>query len=328
MKLLTQFACAALVAGSLLPTTGFAQQTTLHMGHNNQTDHPGHIAGLEFARLVKEGTDGAVEVIVYPAEQLANLRAGAEGVQLGTIDMYYVDSGTLGNWHPQYSFVSLPFMFDDFDHASSSMDSIADEVTEGMRKDFNVERLGWTPAGFRIVLSKDVEVNSASDMEGIKMRVPEIPIYIATFTNIGTNPTPLPWGDVYSALQTGVVDGVEGPASAIRSAGMHEVATHIAPTRHIMTDLSLLMNLDRFNSLSAEHQAVVKEAGHLAFDIMFRELMKEVDDAAYDSIANGLIESSDLDVGTFRTAVQPVVDEFVAGPGEAVSDWIATIRAQ
>ena len=97
-----------------------AQEVTLHMGHDNQADRPGQVAGEEFARLVSEAAGGAVEVIVYAAEQLAALRAGAEGVQLGTIGLYYVDSGTLGNWHPEYAFVSPPFLFDDFDHAVRS----------------------------------------------------------------------------------------------------------------------------------------------------------------------------------------------------------------
>jgi tripartite ATP-independent transporter DctP family solute receptor len=305
-----------------------AQQITLHMGHNNQTDHPGHIAGLEFAQLVEEGTNGEIEVIVYPAEQLANVRAGAEGIQLGTIDLYYVDAGTLGNWHPQYAFVSLPFLFDDYDHAERSMDVIAEEITASMRRDFNVERLGWTPAGFRVMMSKGVAITSAEDLNGVKFRVPEIPLYVETFTRLGANPTPLPWGDVYSAIQTGVVDAVEGPAPAIRSAGFYEVATHVAPTYHIMTDLSLLMNLDRFESLSPEHQEVLREAGRQAFDVTFRQLIREADTEAFAAISANLETPESLDVESFRTAVSPVVEEFLSAAGPEVEGWVATIRAE
>ncbi|WP_034493030.1 TRAP transporter substrate-binding protein [Afifella pfennigii] len=319
---------AMAVATALACTGAAAQDVTLHMGHNNQTDHPGHIAGLEFAKLVEEGTNGAVKVVVYPAEQLANVRAGTEGLQLGTIDLYYVDAGTLGNWHPEYAFVSLPFLFDDFDHAVEAMDSIDAELSEKMREDFNVERLGWTPAGFRVILTKDKPVASAADMAGVKMRVPEIPMYVSTFTALGANATPLPWGDVYSALQTGVVEGVEGPAPAILSGGFQEVVTHAAPTRHIMTDLALLMNLDKFNALTPEQQQVVRDAGKQAFNVTFRKLMKEADQAAYEEISADLAQPEDLDVQSFRTAVEPVVEEFLAEAGSEVGDWVARIQEQ
>ena len=316
---------AACVVGSV-----HAQEVTLHFGHNNQTDHPGHIAAEEFARLVEEGTNGEVRVIVYPAEQLANVRTGAEGVQLGTIDLYYVDGGTLGNWHPGYAFVSLPFLFDDFDHAVDSMDRLETEITDAMRRDFNVERLGWTPAGFRVIVTTREAVNSAEDMSGIKMRVPEIPLYVSLFTALDSNPTPLPWGDVYSALQTGVVEGVEGPAPAIVSAGFHEVVTYAAPTRHIMTDLSLLMNLDRFNALTEEQQAVIRDAAQQAIDGTFRELMAEADLATYEAMVAdaGLQESEALDIDSFRTAVEPVVDEFLAAWDDDVRRWVAEIQAR
>jgi TRAP-type C4-dicarboxylate transport system substrate-binding protein len=165
-------------------------------------------------------------------------------------------------------------------------------------------------------------------MSGVKMRVPEIPLYVDTFTELGTNPTPLPWGDVYSALQTGVVQGVEGPSPAILSAGMHEVSTHIAPTRHIMTDLALLMNLDRFNSLTPEQQQVVREAGDQAFNHTFRELMREADQAAYNQIAADLTEAQALDVESFRAAVEPVIAAFLNTAPDHVQGWVSEIQSQ
>ena len=318
------------IAAAFVSSNVNAQQVTLHFGHNNQTDHPGHIAAEEFARLVDDGTNGEVRVVVYPAEQLANVRTGAEGVQLGTIDLYYVDGGTLGNWHPEYAFVSLPFLFDGFDHAVQSMDRLDAEITDAMRRDFNVERLGWTPAGFRVIVTTREAVNSAGDMRGIKMRVPEIPLYVSLFTALGSNPTPLPWGDVYSALQTGVIEGVEGPAPAIISAGFQEVVSFAAPTRHIMTDLSLLMNLDRFNGLSEEQQSVIRDAARQAINGTFRDLMKEADVAAYETMvaSAGLQESEQLDVDSFRTAVGPVVDEFLGAWDDDARRWVAEIQAQ
>lgn len=319
----------AVAVGAALPAgPAWAQSVTLHMGHNNQTDHPGHIAGLEFARLVEEGTNGEIRVVVYPAEQLGNVREGAEGIQLGTIDLFYVDAGTLGNWHSQYAFVSLPFLFADYDEAEAAMDSIAPEFDAALRRDFNVERLGWTPAGFRVMLSRGFAINTPDDLRGVRFRVPEIPLYVETFQRLGANPTPVPWGDIYGALQSGVVDAAEGPVPAILSAGFHEVSTDIAATYHMMTDLSLLMNLDRFQSLSEEHQQVLRDAGRQAFDVTFRQLIREADVASFEAVAAGLQVSDEVDVEAFREAVAPVVDAFVAGAGDEVGGWIERIRGQ
>src|SRR5690606_24742110 len=153
-----------------------AQEITLHLGHVQQANHPMQTSSEAFAELVNKRTNGAIKIVAHPAEQLAGLRAGAEGVQLGTIDMYWSDSGTLGNWAPKYSFVSLPFIFEDFDSSIAVMDSLEESIVASMRTDLNVERLAWSPSGFRVILSRNNAVNSAEDMRGLKIRVPEIPL--------------------------------------------------------------------------------------------------------------------------------------------------------
>lgn len=317
-------AIAALALGPALPVA--AQRITLHMGHNTQTTHPIHIASEAFARRVAEASGGAIEVIVYPAEQLAALRAGAEGVQLGTIDLYWSDSGTLGNWAPHLSFVSLPFMFADFDAAVAAVDAMSPEIEAAMRDELNVQRLAWSPGGFRIIMTTNRPIHSAADMVGLKIRVPEIPVYVQAFGALRTNATPLPWGDVYSALQTGVVEAVEGPPAAIRTAGFHEVSKYMARTNHIMNDLNLLMNLDRYNGLTPGHRQILRDAAHQSIVVELREVMRTNEDVAYKALAE-VVEADDTpDVESFRTAMMPVWDQFVATAGPRAAEWIARAR--
>ena len=318
------------IAGALalaMTSATAAQDVTLHMAHNAPTADPVHMASEEFAAAVDELSGGSMEVIVYPSEQLANLRAGAEGVQLGTVDMAWSDSGTLGNWAPQYSFVSLPFMFQDFDSAVAAMDSLEDDLANGMRKDLNVERLAWSPGGFRVILSATRPISSASDLDGFKIRVPEIPVYVSAFAALNANATPLPWGDVYGALQAGVVEGVEGPPSSIEAAKFQEVSAHMAKTNHIMNDLNLLMNLDRFNALTSEQQDILRQAGTRAAD-KARELKREGYDGAYQNLADVLEANDTPDVESFRQAMAPVYDEFVASAGDQAAEWIAAVQGQ
>lgn len=303
-----------------------AQTLTFHLGHNTQTNHPIHIASEKFAELVKEKSGGTMEVIVYPAEQLATLREGAEGVQLGTVDMYWSDSGTLGNWAPKYSFVSLPFMFADFDSAVAAMDGLSDQLTEGMREDLNVERLAWSPGGFRVIMTSKSPVHAASDLKGMKIRVPEIPIYVSAFAALDANATPLPWGDVYSALQTGVVEGVEGPAAAIQTAGFQEVSKYMARTNHIMNDLNLLMNLDKFNALTPEQQQIIREAAKEAVVDGLRPVMKTNEDVAYGDLSKIVEADDNPDVASFRVAMKPVYDDFIKSAGPQAAEWIAAAQ--
>lgn len=303
------------------------QQITLHLGHVQQASHPMQVASEQFAALVAERTGGEIQIVSHPAEQLAGLRAGAEGVQLGTIDLYWPDSGTLGNWAPHYSFVSLPFIFPDFDAAIAVMDGLKDDIDASMREDLNVERLAWSPSGFRVILTSDRVVASASDMRGLKIRVPEIPIYISAFAALHANATPLPWGDVYSALQTRVVDGVEGPPAAVLTSALHEVTGHMTRTNHIMTDLNLLMNLDRFNALSPEHQQILREAAAEAVEDGLRDLLRIDEERSYDALAEALETNDAPDVESFRAAMQPVYAEFIDTAGEKAAAWIAAAQA-
>ena len=318
----TAFAAAALTTGA------WAQELTLHLGHNTQTDHPIHIASEKFAEFVAQKSNGSMKVIVYPAEQLATLRAGAEGVQLGTVDLYWSDSGTLGNWAPQYSFVSLPFMFADFDTAVAAMDKLEPTLVENMRADLNVERLGWAPGGFRIIMTSKKPVHAASDVAGLKIRVPEIPVYVSAFAALHANATPLPWGDVYSALQTGVVEGVEGPSAAIQTAGFQEVSKYMSRTNHIMNDLNLLMNLDKFNGLTPEQQQILRDAAKEAVVDGLRPVMETNEDIAYDAMAKIIEADNTPDVESFRAAMAPVYDEFVATAGPKAAEWIAVAQGK
>lgn len=305
-----------------------AQQVTLHLGHVQQSTHPMQQAAEMFAQEVEQGTGGAVRVVTYPAEQLAGLRAGAEGVQLGTIDLYIADSGTLGNWGQHFGFVSLPFLFPDYPTAIAAMAGLAPELTEAMRSDLNVERLGWSPAGFRVILSTSRAIHGAEDMRGLRIRVPEIPVYVQAFAALEANATPLPWGDVYSAMQTGVVEAVEGPPAAHTTSSHQEVASYLSRTNHIMTDLNLIMNLDRFQSLPPEHQEVLRAAGARAMEGFLTEALQLAEAEAYDQLAAALEVVEAPDSASFQSAMEPVYGAFIAEVGATAAAWIAAARGQ
>ncbi len=301
------------------------KQTTLHLSNILSNEHPSGIASQEFAKAVTERTQGAVTVKVYPSGQLAGLREGVEGVRLGTIDMAWTESGTLSASVPSLGYFSLPFLFTNFDHAVRAMEKLRPSVSAVIRDKMGAEMLAWGPNGFRVIVTKGRAIRSAADMKGLKMRVPEIPLYVNTFRLLQTNATPLPWGELYTAMQTGIVDGLEGPSGAIETSKFQEVATDLSRTNHILTDFTLLANRKKLESLSKEHQAIVREEA-VKLDQRFQAMSRTFDDAAYDKLKAKLKSVDNPDSESFRTVAQPVWDSFLKANPDAKA-WIETIAA-
>ena len=228
--------------------------------HHVPTSHILHAAAERFASTVQEKTNGQVVVEIRPASQLFNLRTSAEALQLGTLDLAWTDLGSLGNWYPPLGFISMPFLFNDFDHAYRVLyGPVGEQVQQEVEERLGVEILSLGVSGFRVFVTKR-PVRTAADVQGIKLRVPEIPVYVEMARALGTNPTPIPAGEIYTALQTGVVDGMEAPADFVESAKLFEVAKHVTRTYHIMTEVSLMASVKRLSALSPDHQKAVREA--------------------------------------------------------------------
>lgn len=234
---------AALVVGAGLPTAADAETRTLRLSHHLAPGHLVDVASKRFAELVAEKTNGAITVEVFPSGQIAGLRQGAEAVQVGTVDVVWSDFGTLANWRPEYGFVSLPFLFRDNAHFDAVFGGeVGKELAKSVADNLGVEVLGYGNAGFRVIATRDRAVKVPEDMKGVRIRVPEVPIFIAAFRSVGANPTPMAWGEVYTALQTGVIDAVENPAEGLAVGNMQDVTKHLSRTYHIMTDVNLFTN--------------------------------------------------------------------------------------
>lgn len=316
--------CAALFS---VASGAMAQaKHTLHLGHNLAPEHPINITALELSKAVGARTNGAVEIRVYPAGQLAGLREGTEGVRLGTIDMFWSDSGSVGALFPPMAFVSLPFLFTDHDQAVRAMDTLRPKMEQVFRERLGVERLSWSPNGFRVVVTKGKAVKNAVDMKGLKIRVPEIPLYVDTFKLLQSNATPLAWGEVYTALQSGVIEAVEGPCGAIDTSKFAEVSTDLSRTNHIMTDVNLLMNKRRFDALPKEYQAILRSEAERVTTTGLQKLAKTFEDQSCANLKAKLKTVDSPEVSSFRAATRPVWDKFVSANPESRS-WIDAVQS-
>lgn len=301
-----------------------------HLTHIYNPDDLRHIAAERFAAEVKQRTSGELDIKIHPASQMAGLKDGVEGVRLGTIDLTLADTGTVGNWAPSMGLFSLPFMFDSYEHAIKAMNG---PIAEWRRKEIldkaNLVSLSHAVVGFRIILTTKKEIQTAADLKGVKLRIPEIPVYVATFKALGTNATPVPWGETYSALQTGVVDGIESNPSSFLLAKQVEVTKFASKTNHILLDAGLLANKDFFASLSPETQNIVREAAKTHLSDWLNAEQSKLEDNAWVDISKRLKAVEKPDLAAFRSTLKPVWDDFIVRTKtQSVVDQINALRSE
>lgn len=310
-----------LIAGAM-HTPAMAQSKNLRLSHHLAPGHQVDVASHRFADLVSEYTNGEITVEVFPSGQIAGLRQGAEAVQLGTVDIVWSDMGTLGNWRPEYGFVSLPFLFAGDDHFKAYFGGEGGaELAADLKANLGIETLGWGNAGFRVVATKDKPVNVPADLEGVAIRVPEVPVYVGAFEAVNANPTPMAWGEVYSALQTGVISAVENPTEGLVNGSMGEVTNYLSRTYHIMTDVNLFANSAMFDGLTPEQQDAMKRAAETAVT-EFNTATQEASQTYWDQLAETMETVEEPDRAAFQEAMQPVWTDFVSTAGDAGQRWI------
>ncbi len=319
MTLITRRAVAAGLAGTLatpmINGSARAQPAKLIFSHHVPTSSIIHVVAENFARYIAEGTKGQVTVDIKPASQMFNLRTSAEALQLGTLDMCWSDLGTLGNWQPQFGFVSLPFLFSDYDHVKRVLyGKTGQQVAADVKATLGIEVLSLGASGFRVFLGRK-EIKNAADCRGIKLRVPEIPTWVEMARALGANPTPIPAGEIYTALQTGVVDAMEAPADFIVASKLFEVGPMSTRTHHIFTEVSMFSSAKRMAALTADQQKVIRDAAHRAVEVEMWDLNLKEQLAAWGTLTERTKAVGSPDIASFREKTKPMIDNFTKRTG-------------
>lgn len=312
-----------------MPRWSRAQAAPIRLvfSHHVPTSHLIHGVAEKFADKVKQGTNGQVTIEIRPASQLFNLRTSAEALQVGTLDMCWTDLGTLANWQPQFGFVSLPFLFNDFEHVGRVLyGQVGQQAAKEARDTLGVEVLSLGASGFRVFLSKK-PVQTADDVRGIRLRVPEIPTWVEMARALGANPTPIPAGEIYTALQTGVIDAIEVPADFIYSSKAYEVAGHVTRTHHIFTEVSMMASAKKMASLPPNVQKVIREAAVEAVQKDMWEANIKEQETAWNELAKLIKANPSPDIPSFRSKMGPVINNFVAKAGPKGKAYVEAVQA-
>lgn len=282
------------------------EKLTLSLAHWMTGNTPVGRQYEKLAELVQERTEGAVEIEVFPGGQLGNQRDILEGVQAGTIDMSKADDAYLANYIPEYGLFSLPFIFKNFDHLEAVLDSeITAELDEQLLSETGLRSLGWTYIGFRHFYLAN-EVQTLDDFKGMNIRAPEVDVYIDTISHLGANPTPMPWGEVYTALETGVVEGVEGEPADALDMNFHEVVDYVLLTDHIQVSSTIVINDQKWQSIPKEYQEVIMDAIEETTILQREEQAQAAQDALQKMEEDGAIITRFENIEELRNAVMPV----------------------
>lgn len=288
-------------------------KTVVKYGHVGPPIHPQHLGAVAFAKYVTEKTKGEIEVQVFPLGQLGGERSMTEQVQAGTLHMTAVTASVLANFVPEMGIIELPFIYPNRTVAYNVLDD--KDVKERFAKLCDPKGfvfIGYTENEFRDMTNSKRPIKRPDDLKGLKIRVIEGPIFIDTFKTLGANPTPLPFPEIYNALQQKVIDGQDNPLYTSILMKFTEVNKFATVTHHILTECPVVVNKNFWNSLTPEQQKIFREAADVQIKTNREGNAKGRADAMVKAKAQGVdvYVLTDADRAAFKKAVQPILDKY------------------
>lgn len=298
----TSFLAAAVAA--LIATPALAQDVTLRLAHFAAETHPGHTAALAFAKNVAERTDGAVEVEIYPANELGSPPEQLEQTALGAIDMNLPTQGGLDKYEKAFGTVMTPFAFRDYAHAHEVLDGpFNDWVAPKLEAQGLVLLSSWE-YGFRNITNSVRPISVPADVEGLKLRTPPELQIVAAVEGLGASATQIAFPELPNALNQGVVDGQENPIGVIYHFNLNEFQEHLALTRHVYNSMVHVINKDAWERLTPEQQTIVREESRKA-GAMMRELVQAQEDEELAELADRGMKVTRPDLAPFAAKMGP-----------------------
>jgi tripartite ATP-independent transporter DctP family solute receptor len=305
----------AVIGASLaMPYVARAGGKTLRIAHAANEVHPGHKLATSFVDALEELLPGAFRAQVFPNRQLGGDKQLLEGTVAGTMDVTAV-SGVLiplVTGHQGMNGWQLPFLIKDYDHFGElALGDIGQKILDDLRP-AGLVGLATADTGQRHFLSIKQPVGSVEDFAGLKTRIVPVPLHKQIWEALGTAPVGLPYGEVYGALETGVIDAVEINISSMLGENLWEVGKHFTLTGHYPWHMATLMSQRYWDGLSAEEQAVVTEAGRQSVTATLA-YAKEQDQKGREELAAKGVEIADLaDLSQMRSTVAGVSSEWAA----------------
>lgn len=310
------FACFIALALSLsvclAPTAQAANAKVIKLGTTVNEQDSFQVAALKFAELVKQRTNGAYVIEIYPNAALGDERTMLEGMQMGTLDMGIITSGPFVNFVPEFGLLDLPFIFKNNAHAYAVLDGELGQSILAKLDDVGIKGLSFAERGFRNLTNSVRPVNTAANIKGLKVRVMENEVYTNTFKALGVNAVPMAWTETLTALQQGTIEGQENPVNVIHAFKLWESQKHVTMTRHAYAAALFTMSKRLFDKMPADVQKIVKDSAQDAAVYERTWVAENEARQLADLKKNGMqiVESPDLE--SFKAGVQGVYAKYPA----------------
>ena len=319
----SKLTAATFAFGSLMIGVANAQ-TVLRSADTHPDGYPTVEAVKYMGELIKERTAGRYSVEVYHSAQLGEEKDTIEQTQTGVIDLNRVSMGPFNGIVRETAVPSLPYIFRSVDHMRHVMDGpIGDEILKAFET-HDLVGLAFYDSGARSFYNTKKDITSIADLKGMKFRVIQSDVFVDMVNALGANATPMAYGEVYSALETGVIDGAENNWPSFESAKHFEVAKHYTLDQHQIVPEVLVMSKASWDKLTPEDQAIVRQAAKDSV-VKMRELWDAREKKSRDIVEAAGVKVSEIDKQPLIDAMKPVYEKYLSTP--ELKDLAARIQA-
>lgn len=284
-----------------------------YLAHTLPISHPVH-QGIEvFAEEVKKNSSGKLSVKIFPDGQLGTEREVLELLQIGSIAMTKVSAATMANFAPEYRALGIPYLFRDKDHLFTVLEGETGQFILDSGSDYLLKGLCFYDAGSRSFYTKDKPINTPEDLDGLKIRVMNHQMSVDMVNALGGSATPMAYGELYTALQQGVVDGAENNPPSFFSSGHYEVCKHYTLDEHSSIPDVLLIGTSYWNTLSSQEQEWMQQAAQTSVTAQKKFWNDNVDECM-DKLVKAGVEIYRPSKTLFAAQAKSVMDDLVKDP--------------
>lgn len=307
-----------------LSSTGHAadiHERTIKFAFVQQKDNHWGAGAEKFAELVKQKSDGKITIKLFPGGTLGGDIAMLSSLQGGTVEMTMMGSGLLVGMTPEYVLFDLPFLFNSPQEADAILDGPVGTSLMAKLPDKGLVGLAYWEHGFRSLTNSRHPVARWEDVDGLKIRVIQAPLYIDIFNTLGANAVPMPLPELYTALETGTVDGQENPLVSIQSSTFYEVQKYLSTTRHVYNPIIVLYGKQKWDELSADEQQLLIDAANEVKPFQ-RQASRDMEATVLATLKDEgmeVTEVSEAERARMRDKLQPVIEKYAGQVDQALA---------
>ena len=282
------------------------EKIVIKVSHNGSHQHPHQVGFEKMSEILEKETNGRAKLEIFPSSQIASEEEAIEMVKLGVIGSTPASSGSLSRFVPEVDLFNLPFVFDNLGHFYEVLDGpIGDEITKKIEQNLNCIVLGWWFSGIRNTWNSEKPIYTPKDLEGMKIRVIGSSIVLDTFNAFGAQATNMSFGELYSAIQQGVLDGAECDHIDLLVEKFYEVTKYVSYTEHLYLSVALIFSKKQFKILPEDVQMALLKAGQESIKTQRNAMESKTREALIELQKKGLVFNT-VDKKIFREKAQIV----------------------